>query len=70
MREILDVMLNTKQSDAPYCRYIWCFLDANRRSDNGQLLFDFGVDHRVLTITTKQPLELRVGRLELRVRFI
>ena len=38
---------NTKQSDAPYCRYMWCFLDANGRSDNGQLLFDFLMDHRV-----------------------
>lgn len=38
---------NTKQSDALYCRYMWCFLDANRRSDNGQLLFDFLMDHRV-----------------------
>jgi len=48
MREILDAMLNnTKQSDAPYCRYMWCFLDANRRSDNDQLLFDFLMDHQV-----------------------
>ena len=53
-------MLNkTKQSDAPCCRYMWCFLDANRRSDNGQLLFDFLMDYwainNLIKTTFKAP---------------
>lgn len=51
------MLTNSKQSHAPYCRYMWCVLDANRRSDNGQLLFDFLMDHRVTDDIVKKILE-------------